>query len=502
MTAATLDASPETRTALPRSLAPFALRWVGGVVAVKTALSLAFAGRYGWHIDELYYFAAGKHPALGHVDFPPITPLLAGLARVLFGESLVGLRSLAILAGGGVIVVSALIARELGGGRFAQTLAAATVGSSLVLGSNTLFQTVSFDQLAWAAVLFVAVRLLRTGDVRLWPVLGAVAGVGLMTKFTIAMLLAGLAAGFLVTAGGRARLRGVGPLAAIAIAVAIFLPNLVWQIDNGWPSVDFFTSRNPGNRDAFPLPVFVVMFLFAGGPLGVALLVPGVRRLARDVRYRQLTIAAALTVVGFVVTGGKPYYPAPLHVLLAAAGAVALEAASSRRRRTTVVVSALLLLPTVPYYLPVLPLDAMLDVGGADVRKDYADQIGWPELVAAVDRAYESLPADEQQRTAILASNYGEAGAVDLLGPERGLPRAASPHLTYRYWSLPRPDATTLITVGFSANDLARWCAVPAAMTTFTTPHGVENEESGKKIAVCRLRSTFTDVWRDVVTTD
>ena len=501
MTAATLDTPPDSTTSRrlrPGALAPFALRWVGVVVAAKTVLSLAFAGRYGWHIDELYYFATGKHPALGHVDFPPITPLLAGVARVLFGESLVGLRSLAILAGAGVLVLAALIARELGGGRFAQTLAAASVGSSLVLGSNTMFQTVSFDQLAWAAVLFVALRLLRTGDARLWPVLGAVAGLGLMTKYTIAVLLAGLAAGFVLSAGGRARLRGVGPWLAVGIAALIFLPNLWWQIDHGWPSVDFFTSRNPGNRDEFPPPVFLAMFLLAGGPMGLALLVPGVRRLAKDAVCRPLAIAAALTVAGFVVTGGKPYYPAPLHVLLAAAGTVALEGARIRRRRTTVVVSALLLLPALPYYFPVLPLEMMLDIGGADVRRDYADQIGWPELVAAVDRTYEAIPADEQSRTAILTSNYGEAGAVDLFGPERGLPRAASPHLTYRYWTPPQLDATTLLAVGFHPGDLNRWCAAPPTVTTFTTPHGVDNEESGKQIAVCRLRGTFAEVWREV----
>ena len=484
------------------TLTPFAVRWIGVVALLKTAVNLAVAGRYGWHIDELYYRAAGKHPALGHVDFPPITPLLAGIADVLFGASLVGLRSLAVLAGAGALVLTALIARELGGGRVAQTIAAATVGGTLLLGSNSMFQTVSFDQLMWAGVLFVSVRLLRTGDARLWPVLGVLAGLGLMTKYTIGMLLGGLAAAFVFTDTGRARLRCRTAWTAPVIAAVLVAPNLWWQVRYGWPSVDFLTGQNPGNRGEFPPHVFVPMFLLAAGPIGLALLVIGVRRLASDDRYRLLALAAGLTVVGFVVSGGKPYYPAPLYFLFTAAGAVGLEAASRRLRRTVLVVGVALTLPAVPYYVPVLPRAAMLEIGGADVSRDYADQIGWPDLVNEIAAASEVVPPAERSHTAVLTSNYGEAGAVDLLGDRYGLPRAASPHLTYRYWNPPRPDATWLVSVGFHPAQLARWCATAPWTTTFTTPYGVENEESGTSIAVCRLKTTFAGVWRDVTRRD
>ena len=497
---ATLVVEPGTDTpSRPRpGLPPVAVRCIAGVVVAKSVINLAVGGRYGWHIDELYYRAAGQHPALGHVDFPPITPLLAGVAEAVFGPSLVGLRLLAVLAGAGAVVLTALMARELGGGRVAQTVAAVAPASTLLLGSNSMFQTVSFDQLMWAGVLFVAVRLVRTGDARLWPVLGLLAGVGLMTKYTIGMLLAGLAGGLLLTGEGRARLRGRAPWLAAAIAAVIVMPNLWWQIRHGWPSVDFLSAQNPGNRDEFPPFVFVPMFLLAAGPLGLVLGAIGVRRMAGDDRFRALAVAAGLTVAGFVVTGGKPYYPAPLHLLLAAAGAVSLEAAAPRARRVALATTALLTLPAVPYYAPVLPQAAMLDIGGADVSQDYADQIGWPQLVDAVAAASHAVPSAERSRLAVLTSNYGEAGAVDLLGRDHGLPPAASPHLTYRYWAPPRPDAVWLVAVGFHDDDMDRWCESDPRTSTFTTPHGVENEESGKAIATCRLTGTFADVWRDV----
>ena len=497
-----LTTSPiAVRTVRRMTLRPFATRWVLLIVLAKSAVNLAVAGRYGWHIDELYYRAAGKHPALGHVDFPPITPLLAGLADLLFGPSLVGMRFLAVLAGAGAAVLTALIARELGGGSVAQTVAAAAVASTLLLGSNSMFQTVSFDQLMWAAVLYLAVRLLRTGDARLWPALGVVAGVGLMTKYTIGLLLCSWLFAHrssLWRRGPQPRRRWQTPWAAAGIAALIVLPNLWWQVRHGWPSVDFLTHQNPGNRAEFPPHVFVPMFLLAAGPLGLGLLVVGAPRLWRDDRFRPLAVAAGLTVFAFVVTGGKPYYPAPLHFLFAAAGAVGLEAASSRARRALLIGAAALTLPAVPYYVPLLPRAAMIDIGGANVSRDYADQIGWPQLVDDIAAVYEVVPPRERERAAILTRNYGEAGAVDLLGSDHGLPRAASPHLTYRYWTPPRLGATWLVSVGFHDRDLDRWCASEAWTTRFTTPYGVENEESGASIAVCRLRGTFADVWRDV----
>lgn len=190
-----LTASPADHS----STGPVPFAWaVVWVVAGKSLLSLFAASRYGWHRDELYYLAASRHLDLGFVDYPPITALLARLSDALWGPSLVGLRSFAMAAGAGVMVLTALIARELGGRRWAQVVAALSM-CGLTLGSNAMFQTVSFDQLAWAAIFWATLRVLRSGGRRDWLVLGSVVGLALETKYTVVVLLVGLAVGFMLT---------------------------------------------------------------------------------------------------------------------------------------------------------------------------------------------------------------------------------------------------------------------------------------------------------------
>jgi 4-amino-4-deoxy-L-arabinose transferase-like glycosyltransferase len=228
-----------------RSLTPLATRAVLLVVVAKSALNFAVAGRYGWQRDELYYAVAGRHLQGGYVDFPPLTALLSALARVLFGWSLVGFRAFTILAGALTIVVSALIARELGGNGRAQTLAAVAVGfSPLLVATNGLFQPVSFDQLATMIVLWLALRLaLGRGS---WLMLGVAAGIGLETKYTLAVVLVLLTVGFLIW--HRALLRSTGLAVALVLAGLLLVPNLLWEAAHGWTSVHFFLHPPPVER--------------------------------------------------------------------------------------------------------------------------------------------------------------------------------------------------------------------------------------------------------------
>jgi hypothetical protein len=485
---ATIDLPHTDARSEPHALATFAVAPVVAVVACRSLLLLGFAGRYGWHRDELYYFAAGRHPDLGFVDFPPITPMLAGLSRLLFGDSLVGLRSFAALAGAGVVVLAAAIARELGAHGRGQGLAALGVGfSPLVLGSNGLFQTVSFDQLAWAAIFLVVIRMQRTGDGRGWPLLGVVVAVALLTKYTAGVLVAGTGLGLLVTDHGRRLVRDRRVWAAALIAGALLLPNVWWQVEHGWPSIDFFSGRSEVVRAENPLGIYVRDLLAMAGPIGLVVAVIGLRRLAQDPRHRSVAIAAVFVAVAFLVLGGKGYYAAPVHIVLLSAGAAALELFGPTARRAAPVALIAVLLPFLPLALPVLPESRMVDLGLHEVREDYAEEIGWPELVTTVAAAWDRLPPAERGRAAIVTANYGEAGAIELYGPAHGLPRPFSGHLNYRYWDGANRTATTVVAVGFPQAWTDRHCRDVERVAVLTNHAGVANEESGAAVVLCRL---------------
>ena len=475
-----------------------ALRPVLLVAALKSLLNLSLARRYGWHWDELYYRVAGQHLQLGYVDFPPLTPLLARAADALFPGSLVGLRAFAVLAGAGVVVLSALLARELGGSPRAQVLAAIAVATCpIILGANTMFQTVSFDQLAWMGVLVVAARLLRTRDLRLWLPLGALSGVALMTKYTAIGFLLALGIGFLATPQSRDLLRSRRVPLAAAIALVIVAPNVWWQVRHGWPSIDFYAQNNASVRAETSRPTYVAEVVLIAGPVGAVLCVMGIRRLWRDPSFRTLAVAAGAVVAIFFVLGGKSYYPAPIAPLLLAAGAVQVEAHRAERGvRRFAIATCVAAVVISPLMLPVLPQQTMIDVGLASARKDYAAQIGWPELAAQTAAALHSLPPDEQAGAAILTSDNAEAGAVDLFEPQ--LPEAASVDRLYRYWPPGRPGATVVVTVGLTRELLGARCASFTEVARVVNPAGDDNDENGETIGICHTTADLASLWRAV----
>ena len=350
-----------------------AIRPVLVVVAAKCTLNLVVAGRYGWQRDELYYAVAGRHRQGGYVEFPPVTAWLSALARVLFGWSLVGFRAFAILAGAATIVVAALVARDLGGGRRAQTLAAVAVGFSPVLvATNGLFQPVSFDQLATMLVLWLALRLaLGRGS---WPLLGLAVGVGLETKYTLAVVVVLLLTAFLVWR--RDLLRSPGFPLAVAIAVALLLPNLVWQAEHGWTSVGWFLNP-PSSATDESRPLYVVNLFLLTHLVAVPVAVAGSVALVRDRALRPLGWTVIGTVVAYLVLGGKSYYALPVVLFALAAGAVPLDAwATSQRLRWVGAAFVALLVVLLPIGLPVLPLHTADRLGIVSARSDYQDEVG------------------------------------------------------------------------------------------------------------------------------
>jgi len=493
---------PDAGTARAASAARFPLVAVLALAAAKTALQLSVAGRYGWHRDELYYVDAGRHLDLGYVDFPPLTPLLSRVATAVFGDSLVGLRSLSALAGAAVVVVVALLARELGGGRGAQVFAA-FLGATcpVLLGADAMFQTVPFDQLSWAVLALLSVRALSDGSRARWLAVGLAAGVALQTKYTVALLLVGLAAGLVVTATGRRQLRTPGPWLAGAAALVIVAPNLWWQARHGWASLDFFSGGEGYEPGETGPGQYLGELLLLVGPAFLLLSAAGWRLLARDRRWSPLAVAAAVVLAGFLVTGGKSYYAAPIAFLLYGAGAVA----ASRWRwpaRWSVVGGALVtLLVAGPFILPLAGERSMVERELYELREDYAEQVGWPELAAEVAGAVRALPAAERASAAVLASNYGEAGAVERFGGD-DMPPVVSAHVSHRFWVTDDDrTARTLVVVGHPRSWLAPRCADLAQVGTVTNDAGVPNEEAGGPVFRCRLPGTLADLWPDVLAT-
>ena len=467
------------------SAVAFAAGPVLAVVALKCALELAVAGRYGWHRDELYYAVAGLHLQGGYVEFPPVTALLAALARELFGLSLVGLRAFTILASAGTVVVGALVARELGATRRAQTLAAVVIGFSPgMLATNLLFQPVALDQLTTVVVLWLALRLaLGRGS---WPLLGVAAGIGLETKYTIAVVLALLVATFLVWR--RDVLRSWGFPLAVAIAAALLVPNLVWEAGHGWASVHWFLNPPPSGSDETRPQFIINVVLLAAVAFPVA--VAGVVSLVRTRALRPLGWTVVGTVVAYFVLGGKSYYALPVVVFALAAGAIPLDRWATRRRLvgagTAFVATGLLPLPIT---LPVLPLHTAVRRGIVKARGDYQSEVGWPAYVRLVERHAASADV-------IVADNYGEAGALELFG--RRLPPVASADVTMRYWR-PRVAGRRAVVVGYTRAAAAGFCTGYRVVARISSAN--DSDEGGEPIARCNLRASLAKVWPRIVAT-
>jgi 4-amino-4-deoxy-L-arabinose transferase-like glycosyltransferase len=453
------------------------------LVAAKVGVTMAVADRYGWHRDELYYLASSRHPALGYVDYPPITPLLARLDQAIFPGSLPALRLLTVLAGAAIIVVAALIARELGGNGLAQVLAAlAVLISPMFVGANILFQTVSFDELVWAIACLLFVRLLRGAHPREWLLLGLVFGIGLETKYTVIGLGIAMLVGLLTTRARR-QLASPWPWAGFGIAILLLVPNVGWQVGHNWDSVAY-TIEHRGATDG-PI-AYVLQQLLLAGPQLLPIVVMGVWWLWHDERFKAAAVTIIAVELFFLLVGGKAYYPAPIYPLAYAAGAIWFVAAVHQRwiRRLAVALAVAITLVLLPIGLPILPAKAMADSGIWKARKDFADMYGWPDLVEQVTTVYQRLPLSDRASVMILASNYGEAGALDLYG--HGLPPVVSAHLTYYYWAPARMAPSTVIVVGYKRGYLATIFGDIQQAATITNSYGLRNEEFGKAIWICR----------------
>jgi 4-amino-4-deoxy-L-arabinose transferase-like glycosyltransferase len=464
--------------------------WLAAVAAFL--IEMAFSARYGYVRDELYFLAAGAHPAAGYVDQPSLTPLLAHLDALVTGNTLVGLRALPALGLAALVLLAAAMARVLGAGDRGQLLAGIAAGCcGEYLGAMHELTTAPLDFVAWAVVLYLVTRLLTSRDPRWWPGIGAAAGVGMSAKWNIGFLIAGLLLGFACTPAARPLLRGRYLACGAAAFVVLAAPDFIWQAAHGWPNLAVFSALQDDawqNRVQYwPGQVLYTSILL------VPLWLRGIRWALRHPLLRVIGIAAVFVIVVQFILGGKAYYPGGIYTFCFAAGAVSLEGLPWRRRAVTYLaagaVSSLIA-------LPVLPAAALARVPVQRVNYDLGEEIGWPSEVAALAAAWRALPPAERERATLLAGNYGEAGAVDRYGASFGLPQVYSGANSFWFWGPPPAADTVVVAVNVDPALLHREFAHVTQVAVYHNSLNVADDEQGAVIDVATgLRSSWTAAW-------
>jgi 4-amino-4-deoxy-L-arabinose transferase-like glycosyltransferase len=486
--------------------------WLLALLAL--AIHLYASGGYGIFRDELYFIVCGDRLDWGYVDQPPLIPLLASLMHRLFPSSLVMLRLVPALAHAGTVALSGETARLLGGGRWAQALAGLCVlTAGVYLGTGTILTTDALQPLAWLFCSYALIRVIRDRDERWWLAIGVAAGLALLTKYMLAFWLVALGVGVLATPARRSLARPQLYLGA-AIAAVIVLPNVLWQQAHDWPFLDIGRRAAEGKNVAMgPLDFLLAEMDFlnnATAPVWIA----GLAAFAAWRRFRDLQVFAIAFVVlmaAMLAMHAKPYYPAGAYPILFAGGAVALEAWIAWRgvRAALVAVVALYGVIAAPFAVPILPVErfaAYQEFLGRTPKplensplgrlpQYYADMFGWPQLVALVGQAYQSLPPEERAVAVFFGNNYGEAAAVDILGRAWGLPPAISTHNSYFLWGPQGHDGRVVIRIGGNREDMLKLYRSVDAVGVIDNPWAMPSV-TGRTVWICRGRRPALDaVW-------
>ncbi|MCC7140791.1 MAG: glycosyltransferase family 39 protein [Candidatus Eisenbacteria bacterium] len=494
------------QTFLSATSGGIAVGWLTVLALISLLLHLFAAPHYGYFRDELYYLACADHLEVGYVDHPPLSIFLLSVWRSVFGDSLFALRSLPALAGAGLVFLVGRLTRDLGGGRFAQLLAAAAVVASPVFLALTRFYSMNaFELVLWTVCAIAALRAIDRRDLNSWLVLGLVFGATLLNKLSGAWVIGGIFVGLALT-DSRRWLRRPEPWIALVTGLLIFLPHLFWQIAHEWPTIEFIRNATQqkmlaGSPARFLLdqilgmnPASLPLWL---GALVFAFTSPWGRR-GRIFAWLYLSVAALLVLSA----SSRSYYLAAAYPPLLALGGVAWERWSDRRRWIRpLLVGPLVFVGVilVPLALPLLPVDTFVRYQTAlgltprteerqeigPLPQDYADMFGWEELTALVARAYATIPPEEQAGCRVFAQNYGQAAAIDHFGPRLGLPRALCGHNSYALWGAADDDWETLILIGGSREDHLKIFESVTVIGTTEAKYALPAEQ-GLEVSVAR----------------
>ena len=490
------------------------------LASVKLLIPLITSPDFGFHRDEFLYLALGDHLAWGYLEVPPSIAVVANISRWLFGDSLFAIRFIPALTGALTLFLTGLIARELGGGRFAQILSTVAYLFSVVyLHINLLFQPVTFDLFYFVLGVYLFIRILKMDKPKIWLVLGVVTGLGFLNKYTMLLFGFGVAVGLLLSPH-RNHFRNKWLWLSVLIALVIWLPNLTWQHTQGWPFFEHMrvlSERQLANVEPVTFLLVQVLMNFYATPIWLIglyfYLLSGDGKLYRPIGWMYVSILIALLFLS-----GKVYYLSPAYPMLFAAGSVAIE---NYIRRTTrnwlkpaiigfVIVGTSLM---IPIGLPLFSVGTMISYFEFGVKymgmeealrwetgelhelpQDWADMLGWEEQVAAVAETYHSLPVEEKVGCAIFAANYGAAGAIDYYGSRYGLPKSISHSSSYWLWGYRDYNGKILVTIGLDEEDLSYFYDEAEPGVAFNYPHA---RESGVPIYIARCpKVSMEEMWK------
>jgi hypothetical protein len=456
------------------------------IAAGMAVVHIATNGRYGFHRDELQTLSDALHMDWGFVAYPPFTPFVERVGLALFGGSLIGLRMFSVIAQSAAIFITGLMTRELGGRRLAQIAAAISVAlAPLSMFEGTEFQYTAFDYLWWVLISYFVVRLLKSSDPRWCVPIGAVIGLGLMTKYTMAFYVAGILGGVVLT-GARRFLGSKWFWIGVALAFLISLPNLIWQLRHDLISLHFLEyihrrDVGQGRSEGFWRDQFWIDTNLASAPLWIAGLIFSLR----DRRYRMLAWMYVIPLALFVATKARFYYVGAAYPMLLAMGAVVAEGwiLTLRQAWRRIVEAALFVgiaLCGMYFAVVIIPWapSGRLQEFALKNNGDLREEIGWWDLVRAVADVRDRLTAQQKQNFGVMVGNYGEGGAITILGPAYHLPPAIQ--LTNSGWlrGYPVPPPDTLIVVGWSQQQLEDAFTVCRVAGRNGNSLGVKNEES------------------------
>jgi hypothetical protein len=476
------------------------------LVLLKLGIHLALVTRYARHRDEYYFIDCGKHLAFGYVDHAPMVPWLAGLSTTLFGDSLVMLRLPSILAGAAVMWLTIVLARRFGANVYGQALAGiALLLAPAYLRMHGMLDIVAFEPLFWTVAALLVADIIDGADERRWLLVGVVVGLGLLNKHTMFLWGLGMGAGML-TAPLRAQLKAPWPWLGAAVALLIVSPNLAWQAEHDWPTVEFVRMMGETVLADIPRHLFLAGQILYFGILAVPIWLAGLVYFFTDAgkRYRALGVLFVTVMVVLTITHAKPYYSAPAFPLMFAGGGAVLgrwfESRRAARAAFSVALvgsSLVLALVTLPL-LPLSTVDAALGkalgwvVRPVDLTHDMHDEFGWPEQAEAVAEVFETLTPEERESATIFTGNDGEASALNLHGKAYGLPRATSGHMTHYLWGPDDARQGPVVLVGASPKELATICDSPEEVARIR--HAVAME-ADVPVHVCREHAALREVW-------